>query len=105
MKKALAIVIPALLLLPAAAALSAEKKSGEELFKEKCEVCHKSGGNVLNPKKTLFKKDREAHNIKTAADIIKTMRSPGPGMLTFDRATVSDEDAKKIADYILKTFK
>lgn len=87
--------------------------SGKALFTEFCAPCHRDGGNILNPKKTLHKKDREANGIKTRDDIIAKMRNPGPfpthpqewaGMRMFDQQTISDENAKKIADYILKTF-
>lgn len=80
------------------------KKSGEALFKANCAVCHPDGGNIVNPAKTLHKKDREANNVKTASDIIGRMRKPGPGMTQFDEKTISDKDAKEIAEYILKTF-
>lgn len=87
---------------------------GESLFKKNCSPCHPDGGNILNPKKTLHKKDREANGIKTAGDIVNKMRNPGPvpthpqewaGMKMFDKDKISDEDALEIADYILKTFK
>ncbi|HXX57360.1 MAG TPA: c-type cytochrome [Thermodesulfovibrionales bacterium] len=79
-------------------------KSGEVLFKENCSPCHPDGGNIINPKKTLHKKDREANKVLTAEDIVKLMRNPGPGMLKFDEMTVSEKDAKAIAEYIIKTF-
>ncbi|HTP05251.1 MAG TPA: c-type cytochrome [Nitrospirota bacterium] len=78
---------------------------GEAGFKQNCAVCHPGGGNIINPKKTLHKKDLDANNVKTAGDIIKLMRQPGPGMTPFDASTVPDKEAKEIADYILKTFK
>jgi cytochrome c6 len=93
---------------------SSKEKSGESLFQMHCSPCHPDGGNLLNPKKTLSKKDREANNIITAADIVNKMRNPGPfpehpqewaGMKMFDEKTISDRDAKKIAEYVLKTFK
>lgn len=86
---------------------------GEFLFKEHCSVCHPDGGNVVNPLKTLHKKDLDANNIKTAEDIVKKMRNPGPvpthpqewsGMKIFDRKKISDEQALQIAEFILKTF-
>jgi len=87
-------------------AKEAEKgKSGEELFKQHCAVCHPDGGNIVNPQFTLRKKDREAHGVKKASDIVGKMRNPGPGMTQFDKKTIPDKDAKKIAEYILKTFK
>jgi len=77
-------------------------------------VCHPKGGNIFKPQKTLFKKDREANNIKSAKDIVRKMRNPGivathpdewSGMKLFDEKTISDKDALEIADYIIKTFK
>ena len=83
----------------------ASKDTGEAEFKEHCAICHPEGGNIINPKKTLHKADREANNITNEADIIKTMRKPGPGMTTFDEKTISDNEAKEIAKYIFKAFK
>jgi cytochrome c6 len=79
-------------------------KSGEALFKEHCAVCHPDGGNIVNPKKTLHKKDREANNIKTKADIVRVMRKPGPGMSVFDAKIITDHDAEEIAEYVQKAF-
>ncbi len=78
--------------------------SGEAMFKAHCAMCHPDGGNVVNPQKTLHKKDREANKVKTAADIVHLMRHPGPGMMTFDPKTIPDQDAHAIAEYVLKTF-
>ena len=91
-------------------AIAVEKKatktiSGEAQFKEHCAVCHPEGGNIVNPAKTLRKKDRDANGIKKPADIIAKMRNPGPGMTQFDKKTIPDDVAKAIASYILKTFK
>jgi cytochrome c6 len=80
-------------------------KSPEAEFKEHCAACHPNGGNIMNPKKTLHKSDLEANNVKTAAGIINKMRNPGPGMTKFDAKTMPDVEAKKIAEYIMKTFK
>jgi cytochrome c6 len=87
------------------AAKEATGKSGEELYKQHCAICHPDGGNIVSPDFTLHKKNLQAHKITKAGDIIKKMRKPGEGMTTFDKKTVSDTDAKKIAEYILKTFK
>lgn len=88
------------------ASLAADKKiSGEMEFKGHCAVCHPDGGNIVNPQKTLKKKDLSANGIKKPGDIVKKMRNPGPGMTAFDTKTVSDKEALAIAQYILKTFK
>ena len=79
--------------------------SGKQGFEKNCAVCHKDGGNMVNPSKTLSKKDREANGVKSAKDIIAKMRKPGPGMTAFDTKTISDKEAKMIAVYIMNTFK
>ncbi len=85
-------------------AVSSAEASGEALFKANCAVCHPDGGNIVNPAKTLHKKDRDANNVKTVKDIIGRMRHPGPGMTQFDQKAISDKDAKEIAEYVLKAF-
>ena len=81
-----------------------EGNNGEALFKQHCSVCHPDGGNIVNPQKTLHKKDREANGVKTTSDIVNKMRNPGPGMTQFDEKTIPNKDAAAIAGYILKTF-
>ena len=85
-------------------AASGEGSNGEALFKQHCSACHPDGGNIVNPQKTLHKKDRQANGVKTGSDIVNKMRNPGPGMTQFDKKTISDKDAAAIAGYILKTF-
>lgn len=103
MKKLSTIVVSATLI--AAGAASALAASGQELFTKHCAVCHPNGGNIIKPQYTLQKKSLEQHGIKNWQGVVKAMRTPGPGMTKFDKNTVSDKDAKAIAEYILKTFK
>lgn len=118
MKKMPLISMAIMSILVCAFSLSAQDKSkehpGKALFKKNCSPCHPDGGNIINPKKTLHKKDLDANKITTAEDIVKKMRNPGPfpdhpqdwaGMKMFDQKTISDQDASEIADYILKTFR
>lgn len=95
------------LVLPAAGLYAAEKNEsdGAKLFQQHCGACHPNGGNIIKPAFTLHKKDMESHRVKTVKDVVGKMRHPGPGMTNFDTKTVSDKDAKEIAEYILKTFK
>jgi cytochrome c6 len=79
--------------------------TGKALFEQHCAVCHPDGGNIVNPDFTLHGKDLKAHGITTADQIMGKMRNPGPGMTQFDKKTIPDRDAKKIAEYILKAFK
>jgi len=82
-----------------------DSKTGEELFRENCAICHPDGGNIINPSKSLRKADLEANKIMTKSDIVEKMRHPGKGMSTWSAASLPDNDAEEIADYILKTFK
>ena len=115
MKKILSVAVAAISLwaLIAEGAIEAEKVekyesnkiSGEAQFKEHCTVCHPDGGNIVNPAKTLHKKDLDANRITKPEDIIAKMRNPGPGMTQFDKKKILDNEAQAIAAYILKTFK
>lgn len=80
-------------------------KTGADLFKQYCTVCHPDGGNTINPKKTLKAKALAESKITKPEDVVRVMRNPGPGMNKFDEATVPDSDAKKIGEYVLATFK
>ena len=87
-------------------AKEASKESrGGKLFMKHCSKCHPDGGNVVTVTKSLNPKGREANNVKTEEDIIKLMRSPGPGMVKFGTEVISEKDAKAIAEYIMMTFK
>ena len=83
---------------------SATGMTGEGLYKQHCAACHPNGGNTIKPDKPLGKKALAKHKITKSEDIVKVMRNPGPGMNKFDQGMLSDDDAKKIGDYILLTF-
>lgn len=82
-----------------------EKIDGKKEFEEHCNVCHPNGGNIINPKKPLSGEALKANGIKNAKQIIAKMRNPGPGMTKFDEKTISNNEAKAIAEYILKSFR
>lgn len=98
-------IIAASTMFVASGSMVAMAATGHELFKQHCAVCHPDGGNIIKPNLTLHKKEMAKAGIKDAKGIIKVMRNPNPGMTKFDSKTISDKDAKLIADYILKTFK
>ncbi len=84
--------------------LTGSNRDGEALFRQHCAACHVHGGNIVIPQKTLLRKKRGIDDISSADDIIRAMRAPGRGMTKFDEKTVSDKDARQIAEYILKAF-
>lgn len=84
---------------------SATGMTGEQLFKQHCAVCHPNGGNTITPAKTLSKKEMaDRSKITKPEDVVKAMRNPGPGMTKFDEGMISNDDAKKIGEYVLATF-
>jgi cytochrome c6 len=97
MKKISAFVVLVAVAAFSASAFAAPSK-GEAIFKEKCAACHPDGGNIINPKETL-------KGLKDTKFIVTKIRNGGNGMTKFDAKTVSDADAKAVADYIVKTFK
>lgn len=109
MKKTSEIVTVAVALLSMSglvfAAGGKDAKKGGDLFNQHCVTCHADGGNIINPAKTIGKATLKANGITDWKGIVKVMRNPGPGMTKFDVKSVSDKDAKLIAEYILKTFK
>ena len=90
---------------PATAMQVGTELTGERLFKQFCAACHPDGGNVINPKKTLHAAVLADYQINKEEDMIRLMRNPGPGMRKFDQATISDEDARMIHDYVVTTFR
>jgi cytochrome c6 len=83
----------------------AGENSGKELYEKLCAKCHPDGGNKIKPDKPLYRKSLESHGIKSKDDIVNVMRNPGKGMKKFTEEKLSNEDAQKIAEYILETFK
>ncbi len=82
-----------------------ELSRGEELFKQYCAACHPDGGNVSDPERPLHGSALRYHQITKPEDIMRIMRSPLSRMISFDPATLSDNDARAIAVYVLYTFR
>lgn len=80
-------------------------RDGESLFKQYCSSCHPNGGNVSDPGRSLHGSALKRHHITTPEDIVRVMRKPTSRMIRFDVSTLSDRDARIIADYVLTTFK
>jgi cytochrome c6 len=92
---------------PAGSAAPAQEKApdGKALFRQYCASCHPDGGNVSDPKRTLHGSALKRNKIITPEDIVRVMRNPLSRMIRFDPSTLSDRDARAIAEYILATFK
>jgi len=80
-------------------------QSGEALFRQFCHNCHPDGGNVSDPKRSLHGSALRKNHITTPEDIVRIMRNPRSRMIRFDAETISDKDARAIAEYVLTTFR
>jgi len=89
----------------AAANPQGQTQTGEELFRQFCHNCHPDGGNVSDPKMTLHGSALRKNHITKPDDIVRIMRNPLSRMIRFDKETVSDKDARVIAEYVLTTFR
>ena len=92
-------------LLQAASTTQGQTQTGEELFRQFCHNCHPDGGNVSDPKRSLHGSALRKNHITTPQDIVRIMRNPQSRMIRFDAATVSDREARLIAEYVLTTFR
>jgi len=90
---------------PVASKRSTEPQSGEELFRQFCFNCHPDGGNVSEPEKSLHAAALSRSHISKPEDIVKIIRKPMSRMLPFDENTLSNRDARIIAEYLLSAFK
>jgi cytochrome c6 len=75
--------------------------AGEAFFKQNCMGCHPGGGNVIKPDKPLT----GASQLKTFEAFLTWIRNPVQPMPTYSPAKISDEQAKKLYDYIVKQEK
>lgn len=80
-------------------------QSGEALFKQYCSTCHPDGGNVSDPSRPLYGSVLRRNHIATPEAIVRIMRNPLSRMIRFDASTLSDKEARAIAEYVLATFK
>jgi cytochrome c6 len=80
-------------------------QSGGVLFKQFCSSCHPDGGNVSDPDRSLHSSALRKNRINTPEDIVKIMRNPISRMIRFDEKTLSNKDARSIAEYVLDAFR
>ena len=79
--------------------------SGEDLFRRHCAGCHPDGKNLIYPSKDLRRLTLAANGISQPEDIVTVLRNPGRGMTRFDRTVIPDDEARRIAAYVMAAFR
>jgi cytochrome c6 len=79
--------------------------SGESLFLRHCAGCHPDGKNLIYPSKDLRRLTLTANGISKPEDIVTVLRNPGKGMPRFDRTVIPDDEARRIAAYVMAAFR
>jgi len=82
------ILVVCMVLIAAISSDADELKTGESLYRKNCFACHPNAKKITGHK-----------------SILKTMRNPPPYMPVFSEDRLSDDDAGKIEDYVLRILK
>ena len=104
MKSILATVvafIASAIFLIAPPAMAADAGAGAQVFSANCAACHISGGNAVNPAKTL-KKDDLIANGKDTPDAIITQVTNGNGGMPAFGGRLTPEQIENVAAYVLE---
>ena len=78
---------------------------GGVLFLRHCAGCHPDGKNLIYPPKDLRRLTLAANGITQPEDIVTILRNPGRGMPRFDRTVIPDDEARRIAVYVMAAFR
>ncbi len=74
--------------------------SANDVFAKYCSSCHKDGGNIMNPKKTLSKDHLAANKVDNIGSISALITSGKPPMPAFGK-DLSDKEIADVAKYVL----
>ncbi|UCG13067.1 MAG: c-type cytochrome [Deltaproteobacteria bacterium] len=96
---ALSLAIIPLHLTPQASA--ADTKNGAKVFGSYCAGCHRHGGNIVNPEKTLKKEALEKSG-KASAEAIKRQVTNGAGAMPAFKTSLSDKQIEDVVAYVLE---
>ncbi|MEE9412879.1 MAG: c-type cytochrome [Methylococcales bacterium] len=86
------------------AALMMTNLSANEVFDKYCSSCHKNGGNIMNPEKTLSQ-DHLTKNGKDNIGSISTLVAAGKAPMPAFGKQLSDEEIAAVAKYVIDQAK
>ncbi len=83
-----------------AASVNISNVSANDVFAKYCSSCHKDGGNIMNPKKTLSKDHLATNKVDNIGSISALITSGKPPMPAFGK-DLSDKEIADVAKYVL----
>lgn len=85
----------------ALSAFSGAANAANEVFDKNCASCHKGGGNIMNPDKTLMK-DSLAKNGVATVDAIKAIVTNGKAPMPAFKASLDEKQIESVSAYVLE---
>lgn len=79
----------------------ASSAGANEVFDKNCAACHKGGGNIMNPDKTLTKESLEA-NSANSVGAVKKIVSDGKAPMPAFKSTLDDAQIAEVAAFVIE---
>ncbi len=87
-------------MLAIALGLNVSNVNANDTFNKYCSSCHSNGGNLMNPKKTLSKKDLANNGVDNIGSISTLVTNGKPPMPAFGKS-LSNEEIANVAKYVM----
>ncbi len=88
-------------LIIAASIAIAGSAGANDVFKKNCAACHKEGGNIMNPEKTLTKDALEKNGVNSVA-AVKKIISEGKAPMPAFAGKLDDKQIDEVAAYVIE---
>ena len=88
-------------LIIAASIVMAGSAGANDVFKKNCAACHKGGGNIMNPDKTLSKESLDKNKANSVA-AVKKIISEGKAPMPAFAGKLKDEQIDEVAAYVIE---
>jgi len=72
-----------------------------EVFDQNCAACHKDGGNIMNPNKTLSKESLEQSGMNSV-DAVKQRVSEGKAPMPAFKGTLTDAQIDEVSAFVIE---
>jgi len=72
-----------------------------EVFDKNCAACHKDGGNIMNPDKTLSKESLEKNGVNSV-DAVKKLVSEGKAPMPAFKGTLDGAQIDEVSAFVIE---